>query len=191
MVHHHKGGMPTNQELLDSIYLSEVPFPYHVAQSVRRVLRGEVMMSITYQELLKVDEALLNRANMMPLCHDQQIDTGLLHKAITNQVSQQQTHSHMETFKKGMLGRTGYRLSMPFGSLSTTSPVVLKPINTDGEVNDCCTEVSSNVQQRTVSETLKYGIHNPRMHNILQVELLPLTDICYWKTDIDVVWETR
>ena len=118
------------KKVLDSIYLSEVPFPYHVAQSVRRVLRGEVMMDITYQELLKVDEALLNRANMMPLCHDQQIDTGLLHKAITDQVSQQQTHSNMETFKKGMLGRTGYRLSMPFGSLSTTSPVVLKPINT-------------------------------------------------------------
>ena len=30
------------------------------------------------------------------------------------------------------------------------------------------------------------------MHNIIpQVELLPLTDICNWKTDITVVWETR
>ena len=78
--------------------------------------------------------------DMMALCHDQQIDTGLLHKAITNQVSQQQTHSHMETCKKGVLGCTGCCLSMPFGSLSTTSPVVLKPINTDGEANDSYTE---------------------------------------------------
>ena len=142
-------------------------------------------------QLLKGNEALLNRTNMMALCHDQQIDTGLLHKAIANQVSQQQTHSHMETCKKGMLGHTGCHLSMPFGSLSTTSHVVLKPTNTDGETNDYYTEVSSNVQQRTISETLKYGIHNPGMYNILpQVELLPLTDIRNWKTDIAVVWET-
>ena len=81
---------------------------------------------------------------------------------------------------------------MPFGSLSTTSPVVLKPINTDGEANDSYTEVSSNVQQSTFSETLKYGIQNPRMHNILpRVELLPLTDIRNWNTDIAVVWETH
>ena len=113
--------------LLDSIYLSEVPFPDHVAQAVRRVLRGKVTMDITDQELLKGDEALLNHTNMMALCHDQQIDTGLLHKTITNQVSQQQTHSHMETCKKGVLCRTGCHLSMPFGSLFTTS---------------CCTETN-------------------------------------------------
>ena len=180
------------EKVSDSIYLSEVPFPYHVAQAVRRVLRGKVMMDITDQELLKGDESLLNRTNMMALCHDQHIDTGLLHKAITNQVPQQQTHRHMETCKKGMLGCTGCHLSMPFGSLSTTSPVVLKPINTDGEANDYSTEVSSNVQRRTVSEALKYGIHNPRMHNILPwVELLPLTDIRNWNTDKAVLWETR
>ena len=176
------------KKVLDSIYLSEVPFPYHVAQAVRRVLRGKVTMDITNKELLKGDEAMPNRTNMMALCHDQQIDTGFLHKAIANQVSQQQTHSHMETCKKGMLVHTGCHLSMPFGSLSTTSHVVLKPTNTDGEANDYYTEVSSNVQQRTISETLKYGIHNPGMYNILpQVELLPLTDIRNWKTDIDVV----
>ena len=131
---------------VDSIYLSEVPFPYHIAQAVRRVLRDKVMMDITDQELLKGDETLLNCTNMMALCDDQQIDTGLLHKAIANQVSQQQTHSHMETCKKGVLGHTGCCLSMPFGSLSTTSTVVLKPINRDGEANDYYTEVSSNVQ---------------------------------------------
>ena len=98
------------EKVLDSIYLSEVPFPYHVAQAVRRVLRGKVMTDITDQVLLKGDESLLNRTNMMALCHDQHIDTGLLHKAITNQVSQQQTHSHMETCKKGVLGRTGCHL---------------------------------------------------------------------------------
>ena len=146
------------KKVLDSIHLSEVPFPYHVAQAVRRVLRGKVMMDITDQELLKGDEPLLNHTNMTALCHDQQIDTGLLHKAIASQVSQQQTHRHMETCKKGVLGRTGCHLSMPFGSLSTTSPVELKPINTDGEANDSYTEVSSNVQQRTISETLKYGV---------------------------------
>ena len=32
------------EKVLDSTYLSEVPFPYHVAQAVRRVLRGKVMM---------------------------------------------------------------------------------------------------------------------------------------------------
>ena len=147
-------------------------------------------MNITDQELLKGDEALLNHTNMMALCHDQQIDTGLLHKTITNQVSQQRNHIHKETCKTGVLCRTGCHLSMAFGSLSTTSPVVLKPINTDGEANDYYTEVSSNVQQRTVSEILKCGIQNPRMHNIIpQVELLPLTDIRNWKTDIAVVWE--
>ena len=192
MVHHHRGVCQQIEKVLDSIYLSEVPFPYHVAQAVRRVLRGKVMMDITDQEVLKGDEALLNHTNMMALCHDQQIDTGLLHKAITNQVSQQQTHSHMETCKKGVLGHTGCCLSMPFGNLSTTSPVVLKPIKTDGEANDSYTGLSSNVQQRTVSETLKYDIQNPRMHNIIpRVELLPLTDIHNWKTDIAVVWETH
>ena len=100
------------EKVLDSIYLSEVPFPYHVAQAVRRVLGGKVTMDITDQELLKGDEALLNCTNMMALCHDQQIDTGLLHKAITNEVSQQRTHSHMETCKKCVLGHTGCRLSM-------------------------------------------------------------------------------
>ena len=35
------------EKVLDSIYLSEVQFPYHVAQAVRRVLRGKVMMDIS------------------------------------------------------------------------------------------------------------------------------------------------
>ena len=84
------------------------------------------------------------------------------------------------------------RRQLKYSVSFTTSPVVLKPINTDGEANDSYTEVSSNVQQRTISETLKYGIQNPRMHNIIpRVELLPLTDIHNWKTDIAVVWETH
>lgn len=116
---------------LDSMYKSALPAEIHLATLVRNLVNKHPGWGLSVKDLPPVvSEPLLNRINAPEELICENVTTYQQVEHITDkEASRNQLHNHMQTCRKGFLGRTGCRFCMPFGECRCTRPVLL--IETD------------------------------------------------------------